>query len=43
MENVVALPHLGSATRETRVAMGERVLKNLETFFAGKEPPDRVA
>ncbi len=43
MENVVALPHLGSATRETRVAMGERVLKNLEAFFAGKEPPDRVA
>ncbi len=43
MENVVALPHLGSATTETRVAMGERVLKNLEAFFAGKEPPDRVA
>lgn len=43
MENVVALPHLGSATTETRVAMGERVLSNLEAFFAGKEPPDRVA
>jgi lactate dehydrogenase-like 2-hydroxyacid dehydrogenase len=43
MENVVLLPHLGSATVETRVAMGERVLKNLEAFFAGKEPPDRVA
>lgn len=43
MENVVVLPHLGSATTETRIAMGERVLKNLEAFFAGKEPPDRVA
>lgn len=43
MENVVLLPHLGSATVETRVAMGERVLKNLEAFFAGEEPPDRVA
>src|SRR5215213_2706880 len=37
MENVVLLPHLGSATVETRVAMGERVLKNLEAFFAGEE------
>ncbi|MGH8501554.1 MAG: 2-hydroxyacid dehydrogenase [Gammaproteobacteria bacterium] len=43
MENVVTLPHLGSATTETRVAMGERVLSNLEAFFAGQEPPDRVA
>jgi lactate dehydrogenase-like 2-hydroxyacid dehydrogenase len=43
LENVVTLPHLGSATIETRIAMGERVLKNLEAFFAGKEPPDRVA
>ncbi len=43
MENVVILPHLGSATRETRIAMGERVLKNLDAFFAGQEPPDRVA
>lgn len=43
MENVVLLPHLGSATTETRVAMGECVLKNLEAFFAGGEPPNRVA
>ncbi len=43
MENVVTLPHLGSATVEARIAMGERVLQNLEAFFAGKEPPDRVA
>jgi lactate dehydrogenase-like 2-hydroxyacid dehydrogenase len=43
MENVVLLPHLGSATRETRVAMGMRVLENVEAFFAGQAPRDRVA
>jgi lactate dehydrogenase-like 2-hydroxyacid dehydrogenase len=43
LENVVLLPHLGSATLETRVAMGMRVVKNLEQFFAGQEPEDRVA
>lgn len=42
LENVVLLPHLGSATEETRVAMGMRVLDNLRAFFAGKEPRDRV-
>ncbi len=42
MENAVLLPHLGSATRETRIAMGMRVLENLEAFFAGKPPRDRV-
>ncbi len=41
-EDVVLLPHLGSATVETREAMGMRVLANLEAFFAGREPPDRV-
>jgi lactate dehydrogenase-like 2-hydroxyacid dehydrogenase len=43
LENVVLLPHLGSATLETRVAMGMRVAENLERFFAGLEPNDRVA
>jgi lactate dehydrogenase-like 2-hydroxyacid dehydrogenase len=43
LENVVLLPHLGSATLETRVAMGMRVAGNLERFFAGLEPADRVA
>ena len=43
MEQVVLLPHLGSATVETREAMGLRVKKNLDCFFAGEEPPDRVA
>ncbi len=43
MENVVLLPHLGSATTETRVAMGMKVLDNAEAFFAGETPPNRVA
>ena len=43
MENVVLLPHLGSATTETRVAMGMTVLDNAEAFFAGETPPNRVA
>jgi lactate dehydrogenase-like 2-hydroxyacid dehydrogenase len=42
-EDVVLLPHLGSATVETRVAMGLRALENAKAFFAGDEPPDRVA
>ncbi|MGH8645503.1 MAG: 2-hydroxyacid dehydrogenase [Gammaproteobacteria bacterium] len=42
MENVVLFPHLGSASRETRIAMGMRVVQNLKAFFAGKEPGDRV-
>jgi lactate dehydrogenase-like 2-hydroxyacid dehydrogenase len=43
LENVVLLPHLGSATVETRRAMGERALANLVAFFDGGELPDRVA
>jgi len=43
MENVVLLPHLGSASTETRVAMGMRALDNLATFFSGAAPRDRVA
>ncbi|KRA00100.1 D-glycerate dehydrogenase [Mesorhizobium sp. Root157] len=43
MENVVLLPHLGSATEETRVAMGMKALENLTAFFAGEPVPDRVA
>ena len=42
MENVVLLPHLGSATQETRVAMGMRALENLRLFFSGKPLRDRV-
>ncbi len=40
--NVSLLPHLGSASEETRVAMGRRVLNNINAFFDGKEPTDRV-
>ncbi len=41
-KNVFLLPHLGSATEETREAMGMRVYSNICAFFEGKEPPDRV-
>ena len=43
MPNVVLLPHLGSATLETREAMGMRVASNIEAFISGGEPRDRVA
>ncbi|SET68013.1 2-hydroxyacid dehydrogenase [Oceanicella actignis] len=42
LDNVVLLPHLGSATRETREAMGMKAFENLVAFFEGREPPDRV-
>ena len=42
MENVVLLPHLGSATRETRKAMGMRVVENIEAFFNGETPRDKL-
>jgi len=42
LENVVLFPHLGSATTETRVAMGMRALENLKLFFAGQPVRDRV-
>ncbi|MEM8591681.1 MAG: D-glycerate dehydrogenase [Pseudomonadota bacterium] len=41
-DNLVMLPHLGSATREAREAMGFRVLDNLGDFFGGRTPRDRV-
>jgi lactate dehydrogenase-like 2-hydroxyacid dehydrogenase len=42
MENVVLLPHLGSATEETRIAMGMRVVENVAAFFAGDTPRDKL-
>lgn len=42
-DDVVLLPHLGSATQETRTAMGMRVADNLAAFFAGKPAPDALA
>lgn len=43
LENVVLLPHLGSATVETRTAMGMRVARNIDQFLAGQPVPDPVA
>jgi lactate dehydrogenase-like 2-hydroxyacid dehydrogenase len=43
LDNVVLLPHLGSASSETRIAMGMRVLENLAAFLAGKRPRDTVS
>jgi lactate dehydrogenase-like 2-hydroxyacid dehydrogenase len=42
LPNVFLLPHLGSATVETRDAMGFKCLDNLDAVFAGREPPDRL-
>ncbi|MCG7508901.1 2-hydroxyacid dehydrogenase [Mesorhizobium retamae] len=39
---VVLLPHMGSATLEGRIDMGEKVIINIRTFFDGHRPPDRV-
>jgi glyoxylate reductase len=39
---VVLLPHMGSATREGRADMGERVILNVRAFADGHKPPDRV-
>jgi glyoxylate reductase len=39
---VVVLPHMGSATIEGRVEMGEKVIVNIRTFLDGHKPPDRV-
>ncbi len=41
-ENIFMLPHIGSATRDTRDAMGFRALDNLDAFFAGEQPRDRL-
>ncbi len=42
LPNVVLLPHMGSATREGRIEMGEKVLINIKTFADGHRPPDLV-
>jgi lactate dehydrogenase-like 2-hydroxyacid dehydrogenase len=42
LPNTFLLPHLGSATRETREAMGFRALDNLDDHFAGRPPRDRI-
>ncbi|MFH1805079.1 MAG: D-glycerate dehydrogenase [Pseudomonadota bacterium] len=42
LQNVFLLPHIGSATEETRDAMGFRALDNLDAFFSGRAPQDRL-
>jgi len=42
LPNTFLMPHIGSATRETRDAMGFRALDNLDAFFEGRDPGDRV-
>jgi glyoxylate reductase len=42
LPNVVLLPHMGSATREGRAEMGEKVIINIKTFADGHRPPDMV-
>jgi glyoxylate reductase len=42
LDNVVLLPHMGSATMEGRIDMGEKVIINIKTFVDGHLPPDRV-
>ncbi|MHA1597475.1 MAG: 2-hydroxyacid dehydrogenase [Alphaproteobacteria bacterium] len=42
LDNVLLLPHMGSATFEGRIDMGEKVLVNIKTFADGHKPPDRV-
>ncbi|NCV10283.1 MAG: D-glycerate dehydrogenase [Rhodobacteraceae bacterium] len=42
LENVVLLPHMGSATLEGRIEMGEKVIINIKTYADGHRPPDMV-
>jgi lactate dehydrogenase-like 2-hydroxyacid dehydrogenase len=42
LSNVVLLPHMGSATVEGRIEMGEKVIINIKTFADGHRPPDQV-
>jgi glyoxylate reductase len=42
LSNVVLLPHMGSATLESRIDMGEKVIVNIRTWVDGNKPPDRV-
>jgi glyoxylate reductase len=42
LPNVVLLPHMGSATIESRIEMGEKVIVNIKAFLDGHKPPDRV-
>jgi lactate dehydrogenase-like 2-hydroxyacid dehydrogenase len=41
-ENIMMMPHVGSATVKTRDAMGFKALDNLDAFFRGDTPPDKL-
>lgn len=41
-DNVILLPHISSATAESRIAMGDRVIRNINAFASGRVPPDLV-
>ncbi|HCQ58767.1 MAG TPA: D-glycerate dehydrogenase, partial [Sulfitobacter sp.] len=41
-DNVMMMPHVGSATVATRDAMGSKALDNLDHFFRGETPPDQL-
>ena len=43
LDNLFLLPHLGSATERTRIDMGDRAISNLEDYFLGKKPKDKVS
>jgi lactate dehydrogenase-like 2-hydroxyacid dehydrogenase len=43
MDNIVLLPHVGSASHHTRNLMGQRVVDNIKAFIAGKSPVSPVA
>ena len=42
LSNVLLLPHMGSATEESRLEMGEKVILNIKTFQDGHNPPDQI-
>ena len=42
LDNLFLLPHLGSATKRTRIDMGDRAIDNLQDFFSNKNPKDQV-
>ena len=42
LNNVLLLPHMGSATKESRLEMGEKVILNIKTFQDGHLPPDQI-
>ena len=42
LKNVVLLPHMSSATVESRIEMGEKVIVNIKTFIDGHRPPDQI-